>query len=208
MKNRRDLKKNALLTKYFIINLDDDKFRTHERCTFFIRSELRCKPHENPACVFLSFTSSKMEMGSDVKNMSKNRRRGGFYRPLRRWPLANHVPLTIEGVYDLNAVGGVGGIKSPPRRSLLFFLKSLSISIFILDPRKEHTREKNIIVCFNKCALLVNRYRIFKSLSYIKVRLATKPWVQAMGLIKPWAWFKCYQTISQLVKLAICILLF
>ena len=42
------------------INLDDDKYRTSERCSFFTRSELRCKPQENTACVFFTWTSLKV----------------------------------------------------------------------------------------------------------------------------------------------------
>ena len=32
------------------INLDGNKYRMCEHCTFFIRSELKFKPHENTAC--------------------------------------------------------------------------------------------------------------------------------------------------------------
>ena len=37
------------------IYLDDNKYRSGGRCTFFIKSELKCKPHENTACVFLTW---------------------------------------------------------------------------------------------------------------------------------------------------------
>ena len=39
----------------------------HERCAFFIRSELKCKLYESTACVSLTWMSSKMEMDSDLK---------------------------------------------------------------------------------------------------------------------------------------------
>ena len=32
------------------INLGYDKSRMFERCIFFIRSKLKCKPHENTVC--------------------------------------------------------------------------------------------------------------------------------------------------------------
>ena len=60
------------------INLDDDKYRTRVRCTFFIRSELKCKPRENTVCVFLTWTILQMEMDSDFKKISRGRR-GRFY---------------------------------------------------------------------------------------------------------------------------------
>ena len=51
MRNRRDLKKK-LWTKYFPVNLDDNKFWWSKRCSVYIRSELKFTPHEkNSVCV-------------------------------------------------------------------------------------------------------------------------------------------------------------
>ena len=55
------------------INLDGDKCRTQERCTFFIGYELKDQPHENPACVLFTWTILPMEMDSDFKNMNRGR---------------------------------------------------------------------------------------------------------------------------------------
>ena len=49
------------------INLDGNKYQSGERCTYFIRSELICKPYENIACMFLMWTIFEMEMDSDIK---------------------------------------------------------------------------------------------------------------------------------------------
>ena len=42
------------------INLNNNKYWTCELCSFFIRSELKCEPHENTVCVFLMWTDLKI----------------------------------------------------------------------------------------------------------------------------------------------------
>ena len=47
----------------------------------YIRSELKCKPHENTACVFLTWTILPIEIDSNFKKMSKGWS-GEFYSSL------------------------------------------------------------------------------------------------------------------------------
>ena len=69
MRNRRDLKRRRYISNYsrntIPINLDEDKYRSRECCTFFIRSEMQGKPHENIACVFLTWTILPIGMDSE-----------------------------------------------------------------------------------------------------------------------------------------------
>ena len=44
------------------INLYDGKYWTRERGTYFIRSELKWNTNEYTACMFLTWTSLKLEM--------------------------------------------------------------------------------------------------------------------------------------------------
>ena len=43
-----------------------------------IRSELKWKPHEKAACVFLMWTILQMEMESDLKKMSRSQQGENF----------------------------------------------------------------------------------------------------------------------------------
>ena len=100
MRNRRDLLKSCNSNygqNTLPINLYDDKYRMRERCTVFMRSELKLNPHENTACVFLTWTSLQMEMVVTLKNISMDRQ-GGFYPPpSRRLPHANHNLFRLRG---------------------------------------------------------------------------------------------------------------
>ena len=49
-------------------NINDDKYRT-----LYIRSELKCKPHENTARVFLTWAILPMEMDSNLKKIGVGR---------------------------------------------------------------------------------------------------------------------------------------
>ena len=62
------------------INFDDNKYWMCDRCGSYIRSDLKCTPHENLACVFLIWTILQMEIDCDfkTKKLSRDRQEGDF----------------------------------------------------------------------------------------------------------------------------------
>ena len=58
----------------------------------YIRPEVKGKPDEKTACVFLTWTILQMKMESVFKKISRGRR-----MILSLPPHANHVPLKVEG---------------------------------------------------------------------------------------------------------------
>ena len=100
--SRAILKKNRMIDKIHD-PLIETTINTPNRRTLSIRCALKWKPHENPACVYLTRTILQMEMESDFKKNVLGRR--GFFLstwgvPLCGRPHANHVPLSVGGVYD------------------------------------------------------------------------------------------------------------
>ena len=63
----------------FPINLDNNKYCSHEHCTLFIRSALKGRPYENTACVFLIWTILQTKMSTG--------QRGVFHPPIGWLPL-------------------------------------------------------------------------------------------------------------------------
>ena len=109
------------LSAILLLSPPSNIFYTRAR-TLYIRSELKCKPHENTAWVLFSFRILQMEMDSNLKKNSRDRR-GGYFPPSASYPMLIMYPLRLRGNISM------GSALADP---YTVFLKSLSIYIFKL----------------------------------------------------------------------------